>query len=65
MTMNGEGRRTSGLQCIRDDLQRVYYYSVFPNMLLLPIPIFVLFHHITPLGPDKLSMIAIGYFVLK
>lgn len=54
MTMNGEAAAPPVCNVSGDDLQRVYYYSVFPNMLLTPHPDFVLFHHITPLGPDKI-----------
>lgn len=55
MTMNGEAAAPPVCDVSGDDLQRIYYYSVFPNMLLTPHPDFVLFHHITPLGPDKIS----------
>jgi Rieske 2Fe-2S family protein len=54
MTMNGEAAAPPVCNVSGDDLQRIYYYSVFPNMLLTPHPDFVLFHHITPLGPDKI-----------
>lgn len=36
-----------------EDLRRVYYYSVFPNMLLTPHPDFVMYHRITPLGVGR------------
>ena len=54
MTMNGEAAAPPVCNVSGVDLQRIYYYSVFPNMLLTPHPDFVLFHHITPLGPDKI-----------
>ena len=54
MTMNGEAAAPPVCNVSGNDLNRVYYYSVFPNMLLTPHPDFVLFHHITPLGPDKI-----------
>jgi len=54
MTMNGEAAAPPICNVSGDDLQRIYYYSVFPNMLLTPHPDFVLFHHITPLGPGKI-----------
>ena len=54
MTMDGEA--AAPLLCAADspDVQRVYYYSIFPNMLFTPHPDFVLYHHITPLGPGQI-----------
>jgi Rieske 2Fe-2S family protein len=54
MTMDGEAAGPPVCDVHGDDLQRIYYYSVYPNMLLTPHPDFVMFHHITPLGPDKI-----------
>ena len=54
MTMNGEAAAPPICDVSGDDLQRIYYYSIFPNMLLTPHPDFVMFHHITPLGPEKI-----------
>ncbi len=54
MTMDGEAAAPPICDVSDDDLQRIYYYSVFPNLLLTPHPDFVLFHHITPLGPGKI-----------
>ena len=54
MTMNGESAAPPICNVSGDDLQRIYYYSIFPNMLLTPHPDYVMFHHITPLGPDKI-----------
>ena len=54
MTMDGKAAAPPVCDVSGDDLQRIYYYSLFPNMLLTPHPDFVLFHHITPLGPDKI-----------
>ena len=38
-----------------DNLQRVHYYSIFPNLLLSPHPDFVMYHRIRPLGYDKIQ----------
>ncbi|HVE14501.1 MAG TPA: aromatic ring-hydroxylating dioxygenase subunit alpha [Elusimicrobiota bacterium] len=35
-----------------EDLKRVYYYSVFPNLLLSPHPDFVIYHRIRPVAVD-------------
>ena len=48
MTMDGEPAGPPVCNVQGDDMGRVYYYSVFPNMLLTPHPDFVLFHHIMP-----------------
>ena len=54
MTIDGNAAAPPLYDVSGDDLQRIYYYSVFPNMLLTPHPDFVLFHRITPLGPGKI-----------
>ena len=36
-----------------DDLRRVYYYSIFPNMLLSLHPDYVMFHTMWPDGPRR------------
>lgn len=54
MTMSG---RACGLpvgdQLDGDDLRRVYYYSIFPNMLLSLHPDYVMFHTVWPVGPRR------------
>ena len=55
MTMDGEAAAPPICDVSGVDLQRIYYYSVFPNMLLTPHPDFVMYHHITPLGPGKIQ----------
>ena len=50
MTMDGEPAGPPLCDVHGEDLRRVHYYSVFPNMLLTPHPDFVLFHHIIPKG---------------
>ncbi len=37
----------------KDDLKRVYYYSIFPNMLLSLHPEYVMYHTVWPAGVDK------------
>jgi len=53
MTMDGAAAAPPICNVSGEDLQRIYYYSVFPNMLLTPHPDFVMFHHVTPLGPGR------------
>jgi len=54
MTMDGEAAAPPVNDVSGEDLQRIYYYSIFPNMLLTPHPDFVMIHHLTPLGPERL-----------
>jgi Rieske 2Fe-2S family protein len=54
MTMDGEAAAPPICNVSGEDLKRIYYYSVFPNLLLTPHPDFVLYHHITPLGPGSI-----------
>jgi phenylpropionate dioxygenase-like ring-hydroxylating dioxygenase large terminal subunit len=54
MTMDGNAAAPPICDVTGDDLQRIYYYSIFPNILLTPHPDFVMFHHITPLGPGRI-----------
>ena len=54
MTMDGNPAAPPVCNVSGEDLQRVYYYSIYPNMLLTPHPDFVMYHHITPLGPGKI-----------
>ncbi len=54
MTMDGSAAAPPVCDVSGADLQRVYYYSVFPNLLLTPHPDFVLYHHITPMGTGKI-----------
>jgi len=39
------------------DLSRVYYYSVFPNMLLSLHPDYVMFHTLWPQGPERTRIV--------
>ncbi len=43
-----------------DDHRRVYYYSIFPNMLLSLHPDYVMFHTLWPVGPQR-TMITCGW----
>jgi len=55
MTMDGEPAGPPVCDVGGADMKRVYYYSVFPNMLLTPHPDFVLFHHIMPRGNGSIT----------
>jgi Rieske 2Fe-2S family protein len=40
-----------------EDLDRVYYYAFFPNMLLSMHPDYVLIHHLWPQGPGRTRIV--------
>ncbi|MDX1408024.1 MAG: aromatic ring-hydroxylating dioxygenase subunit alpha [Saprospiraceae bacterium] len=54
MTMDGEAAGPSLGTVQGADLQRIYYYTIFPNLLLTPHPDFVLYHHVMPRGPNRI-----------
>jgi Rieske 2Fe-2S family protein len=39
------------------DMKRVYYYSIFPNMLLSLHPDYVMFHTLWPEAPDRTRIV--------
>ena len=51
MTMSGEVAAEPILTVKGFDLDRVFYYSIFPNMLLSLHPDYVMYHTLTPLSP--------------
>jgi Rieske 2Fe-2S family protein len=54
MTMDGQAAAPPVCDVSGDDLQRVHYYSVFPNLLLSPHPDFVLYHRIRTVAIDRI-----------
>ena len=55
MTMDGYAAAPPVCDVSGDDLQRVYYYSVYPNLLLSPHPDFVLYHLIRPVNVGEIT----------
>ena len=60
----GRSLTMSGNACARpvgdlngDDLSRVFYYSIFPNMLLSMHPDYVMVHQIRPQAPDRVTIL--------
>ncbi len=56
MTMSG---KTCGLpvgEIQPEELHRVYYYSIFPNMLLSLHPDYVMYHTVWPQAPDRVRI---------
>ncbi len=57
MTMSG-ARCAAPLAGVKgEDLSRVYYYTIFPNMLLSLHPDYVLIHRISPLACDRTQIV--------
>jgi Rieske 2Fe-2S family protein len=54
LTMDGKAAGPPVCNVSGEDLQRVHYYSVFPNLLFSPHPDFVLYHRIRPMAVDEI-----------
>jgi Rieske 2Fe-2S family protein len=48
-----------------DDLHRIHYYSLFPNMLLSLHPDYVMYHTLQPIAPDRTHVICGWLFDAK
>jgi Rieske 2Fe-2S family protein len=53
LTMDGKCSRGFLPGLSADDVRRVYYYAIFPNMLLSLHPDYMLVHTLWPLAPDR------------
>jgi Rieske 2Fe-2S family protein len=53
MTMSGKSCAPPVAELPEEDLERVYYYSVFPNLLLSFHPDYVMAHRMWPAAPDR------------
>jgi Rieske 2Fe-2S family protein len=53
MSLDGTGARAPLGGVDGEDLRRVYYYAIFPGMLLSLHPDYVMVHRIEPLGVDR------------
>lgn len=57
MTMSGRSCALPVGELSDDDLERVYYYSSFPNLLLSLHPDYVMAHRLWPLAPDRTRIV--------
>lgn len=62
MTLNGQTRRPPLPNLPVEDHKRVYYYSIFPNLLLSLHPDYVMAHRLIPRRPDATTIICEWYF---
>jgi Rieske 2Fe-2S family protein len=57
MTMSGRACAPAVAELPEDDLDRVYYYSIFPNLLLSLHPDYVMAHRLWPQAPDRTRVV--------
>jgi Rieske 2Fe-2S family protein len=62
LTMTGKCDRAFLPELSPDDARRVYYYAIFPNMLLSLHPDYMLVHTLWPLAPDRTINICEWHF---
>ena len=62
LTMDGKCSRTALPGLGPDDARRVYYYAIFPNMLLSLHPDYMLVHTLWPQGPGRTINICEWHF---
>jgi Rieske 2Fe-2S family protein len=62
MTVGGATRRPPIGSLGGDDLRRVYYYALFPNLLLSLHPDYVMAHTLWPDGPGRTRVVCEWYF---
>lgn len=63
LTMSGEAcARAIDLEHEHEDGERVFYYSIFPNMLLSMHPDYVMVHQLWPQAPDRTLIICDWFF---
>ncbi|MBV8581669.1 MAG: aromatic ring-hydroxylating dioxygenase subunit alpha [Candidatus Eremiobacteraeota bacterium] len=62
LTMTGSTVRAPLGAVDGDDLHRIYYYTVFPSMLLSLHPDYVMAHYVTPLAADRTRVICTWLF---
>jgi Rieske 2Fe-2S family protein len=64
MELNHDSMTVDGANCAEplghvsgEDLNRVYYYTLFPNLLLSLHPDYVMFHTLWPQAPDRTHIV--------
>lgn len=62
MTVDGARRRPPVGTVGGEDLGRVYYYAIFPNLLLSLHPDYVMAHTLWPAGPGRSKVVCDWYF---
>ena len=61
-TLNDTGRRRRPLLADEENRSRVYYYTIFPSLLLGLHPDYVMAHYVRPISPGRTSITCEWYF---
>ena len=62
MTLNGASRRRLFPELTEEDRKRVYYYEIFPSMLLSLHPDYVMAHYLTPVSINRTLVTCVWLF---
>lgn len=62
---NGARSRSALPEVTGADLSRVYYYTIFPSLLLSLHPDYVMAHYVQPLTPDRTRIVCEWFFDAK
>lgn len=62
MSMDGSRPRALLPGLSEDDARRVYYYALFPNLLISAHPDYVMAHTLWPLAPDRTRLVCEWHF---
>lgn len=57
LTVSGRSTRTPLPSLAAEDLERVYYYTLFPSLLLSLHPDYAMVHYVRPVAPDRTSIV--------
>ncbi len=57
LTVSGTSRRKPLATVSGDELQRTYYYTIFPSLLLSLHPDYAMAHYVTPLANDRTKIV--------
>jgi len=62
LTMSGNACASPVGDMDAEDFHRVFYYSIFPNMLLSLHPDYVMVHHLEPQSPERTLIFCDWFF---
>jgi Rieske 2Fe-2S family protein len=62
LTLSGQSTRPTLGRVSGEDLDRVYYYTIFPSLLLSLHRDYVMVHYCNPLAPDRTSIVCAWLF---
>jgi len=62
LTMSGHSSRPPIGSVAGDDLNRVYYYTLFPSFMLSTHPDYVMVHYVKPIAPNRTELVCAWLF---